>query len=171
MTARRPLRPMVPALLTVATLLMVALLGACARGTAAPDPDAEPRPGSAEGAAGDAEPHALTGTNWQLVQILTADGQLLRPSDPSLYTLAFLEAGRVALRVDCNQAGGPWESPAAGELSIGPLIATLAACPPGSLAGEVVPAIETVGSYAIEEGDLRLGTPGSGASFLFEPAG
>ena len=49
-------------------------------------------------------------------------------------------------------------------------ISTLAACPPGSLAGEVMPAIEAVESYAFEAGNLRLGVAGQGASFLFTPA-
>lgn len=165
-----PLSPR-PSRLRAALLGSLLLVAACAQREPAPQaPD--PRPGA--GAAGQQQQRPqsgeLAGTRWQLAQILTADGALLLPHDPSLYSLAFLEEGRVALRVDCNQAGGPWSSEAPGQLSLGPLISTLAACPPGSLAGEMMPAIEAVEAYGFEAGNLRLGTAGQGASFLFTPA-
>ncbi len=149
------------------------LLTAC---SPAPKSAGEPRPGSASGDATVRPPESsqdeaggLVGSSWQLAELRTAGGQVLIPSDPSLYTLSFLEDARLGLRVDCNQAGGPWSAPAPGEITIGPLVTTLAACPPGSLAPEVLPALESVTSYSLEGGLLRLGPASGGPSLLFWP--
>lgn len=77
------------------------------------------------------------------------------PSDPSLYTLAFLPDGTVSIKADCNMAGGPYKVEGK-KISFGPLATTLAACAPGSLYDEYLKRLGEVESYLLQDDKLIL---------------
>ena len=112
--SRRPPR-------VLAALLLSAILFACA---------------SQRGDSGSPPPSrhaALAGTSWQLVEIQSMDDTKLTPDAGSKYTLSFGADGRFTARIDCNRGSGSWQATAQGELAFGPVAATRAMCPPGSL--------------------------------------
>jgi para-nitrobenzyl esterase len=63
---------------------------------------------------------------------------VLKPDDPSKYTLSFGADGRLSARIDCNRGSAAWTSPEAGRLQLGPMALTRAMCPPGSLHDQIV---------------------------------
>jgi para-nitrobenzyl esterase len=75
----------------------------------------------------------LQGTSWQLVRFVGGDDRVLTPDDPSKYTIEFGADGRVGVRLDCNRGGATWKVTPAGQLELGPLALTRAACPAESL--------------------------------------
>ena len=68
------------------------------------------------------------------------------PDNPSNYTVQFGDDGSLVAQADCNQAGGPYEVQGT-DLSIGPLISTLALCAPGSLSSEFLYDLESAAAY------------------------
>jgi putative lipoprotein len=112
----------------------------------------------------------LGGTSWQLVRYQGGDGSLALPDDRSKYTLAFSEAGRVNVRLDCNRGRGTWKSPERRKLELGPLALTRAACPPGSMDEGIVKHWPKVRSYLVDGGHLFLRVEGKGGVYEFEPA-
>jgi para-nitrobenzyl esterase len=115
------------------------------------------------------DPSGLTGTSWQLVKFQGGDDTVLRPDDPSKYTLAFLEDGLLAARIDCNRARGSWKSDGPSRLEFGPMAITRAGCPPESLHDRIVKHLPYMVSYVIKDGRLFLSLIGDGGSYEFEP--
>lgn len=118
----------------------------------------------------------LAGTDWRLVEIQSMDDAvgIVRPDDPSMYTMRLNEDGTVIMRLDCNRARGTWSAePSAdvssGNFSFGPLAATRAVCPPGSLDERVAAQTEYVRSYLLEDGRLYLSLMADGGIFAWEP--
>jgi para-nitrobenzyl esterase len=95
------------------------------------------------------------------------DGTVLQPDDPSRYTLAFQPEGVVTARIDCNRARGGWKSPASGRLEFGPMAATRAQCPPGSLHDTVMRQLPFVRSYVIRDRRLYLSLMADGGTLEF----
>jgi len=112
----------------------------------------------------------LAGTSWQLVKFQGGDGAELRPYDKSLYTLAFTADGSVNARIDCNRGRGSWKSAGKGQLELGPMAITRAACAPGSLHDRLVRQYPHVRSYVIRDGHLFLSLMADGGIYEFEPA-
>lgn len=92
------------------------------------------------------------------------------PDDPGRYTLRFGTGDDVSLQIDCNRGNGTWTSEGAGQLTFGPIAATRAMCPPGSLHDKFLAQFEWVRSYVIENNHLFLATMADGAIIEFEPA-
>jgi heat shock protein HslJ len=113
----------------------------------------------------------LAGTSWLLVEIASMDDTTFTPDDSSKYTLEFLAEGRAAIRADCNRGTGSWASQSPGQLTFGPIAATRAMCPPGSLSDRYLGQFEWVRSYVMENGHLFLATMADGAIIEFAPAG
>jgi len=110
-------------------------------------------------------PARLEGTGWQLVAFRGGDGTLLRPDDPSRYTLRFEADGVFTARIDCNRARGGWKSPAPGRLEFGPMAATRAECPPASLHDQIVRQLPFVRSYLVKDGRLYLSLAADGGTY------
>jgi heat shock protein HslJ len=111
----------------------------------------------------------LSGTSWQLVKIMSMDDSVYTPDDPSLYTLEFGDDGSMRVRSDCNRGSGSWSSESAGRLEFGPIAATQALCPPGSLHDRYLRQFSWVRSYVIENGNLFLATMADGSILEFAP--
>ena len=73
------------------------------------------------------------------------------------------------VRSDCNRGTGSWSSKTAGQLEFGPIAATQALCPPGSLHDRYLGQFQWVRSYVIENGNLFLATMADGSILELEP--
>jgi para-nitrobenzyl esterase len=110
-------------------------------------------------------PPGLGGTSWQLVAFRGGDGTVLKPDDASRYAFSFGDEGVFTARIDCNRARGGWKSPAPGRLEFGPMAATRAECPPGSMHDLVVRQLPFVRSYVVKNGRLYLALLADGGTF------
>jgi len=117
-----------------------------------------------------APPSRLAGTTWRLLQFEGGDGKILKPDDPSKYTIEFADDGRLAARVDCNRGRGTWKSGGSNQLSFGPMALTRAQCAPGSLHDQIVRQWSNIRSYVIRDGHLFLALMADGGIYEFEPA-
>lgn len=117
-----------------------------------------------------AEGGGLGGTSWQLVRFQGGDDTVLTPDDASKYTMAFDEGGRVSVRIDCNRGSGAWKSPAPGQLELGALAVTQAACPPAPLSDRLAKSWTYIRSYVLKDGHLFLSLMADGGTFELEPA-
>ena len=115
------------------------------------------------------ETHELAGTTWRLVKIMGMDDSLDAPEDRTLYTLAFGRDGRATVLADCNQGAGSWVSESSSQLQFGPIAATLAMCPEGSLSDKYLTQFQWVRSYVLKDGHLFLATMADGSIIEFEP--
>ena len=117
-------------------------------------------------------PDSLAGSSWRLVELQSNDDAIgvVRPRDPSSYTMTLGADGRASLRLDCNRASGQWRSPAPGRITFTPLAMTRAACPEGSLDTRVARELEYVRSYLREGDRLRLVMMADGGSQLWTRA-
>ncbi len=113
----------------------------------------------------------LAGTSWRLVTIASMDDTNYTPDEPENYTLAFDPEGRVSILADCNRGTGSWTSASPGQLRFGPVAATRALCPPGSLSEKYLAQFEWVRSYLLRDDHLFLATMADGSIIEFEPAG
>jgi uncharacterized lipoprotein YbaY len=96
---------------------------------------------------------AITGVEWQWRATLFNNGTVIRPTDPSRYTLSLGADGRAAIRADCNQGSGPY-SIDGDRIDLGPFATTLIACPPGSLDSQYLQQLDQVVRYRTIDGDL-----------------
>jgi len=112
----------------------------------------------------------LTGTSWQLSAINGGDGKTVTPDDGPKYTIAFEAFGTLRLRVDCNRGTGNWKSPAAGQLTIGPLAVTRALCA-DSLSDRILKDIGFVQSYEIKGSRLIMSLGNDRGTYAWEPLG
>jgi len=111
----------------------------------------------------------LTGTPWQLVEIMAMNDEAFRPLEVEIYTLRFAEDGGLAVRADCNRGSGSYELQGS-SLEIGDIALARAMCRPQSLADRFLRELGYVRSFMIEAENLYLATEADGAILEFEPA-
>ena len=115
------------------------------------------------------ESRGLGGTSWQLVKFQGGDATVLIPDDKSKYTVAFAPDGVMSARIDCNRARAGWKSSGPNQLEFGPMAATRAQCPPGSLHDQIMRQLPNVRSYVVKGGHLYLSLMADGGIYEFEP--
>ena len=105
----------------------------------------------------------LTDTHWRLLEIQSMDDAVgvVRPDDPSLYTMRLNADGTVHMRLNCNHANGTWTAePSAdtanGRFRFGLLATTKALCPPHSIDKKIAADAKYVRGYLIRENRLYL---------------
>lgn len=74
----------------------------------------------------------LVGGTWHWMETVTPV-EVIVPSDPANYTLAFQSDGKVLARVDCNRGSGTYKTAPGGGIELGPMALTRKACLQGSL--------------------------------------
>lgn len=128
----------------VPVLLLLAACGPSAEQSSPPEPSAT----------AEAEPAgALTGVVWKWTGVRGADPVVV--PHPSRYTLEFLADGRYSVRADCNSGSGTWSlEDSVLDLAPGPM--TLVSCGPETLDRRYLQLLRSVGSFAVEDGRLRL---------------
>ena len=113
--------------------------------------------------------NGLAGTSWQLVQFEGGDGTVMKPTDPSRYTVTFAEDGRLSARVDCNRGVGSWSSPEPSVLTLGPLGLTKMHCGPVPLNDRIARDWEYVRTYTMRDGRLHLSLMADAGIYTFDP--
>lgn len=105
----------------------------------------------------------LTSQSWQWSIVLDSAGQEVEIEEPANYTTAFADDGVVAIRADCNQAGGTYTlADETLTISLGPT--TLAVCPAGSRSDEFLAYLEAAAGFQFSGEQLAiLLNPDSGA--------
>ena len=73
-------------------------------------------------------PSDLQGGEWRLASMETETGGRFVPEDPSRFTVEFQADGTIRVRADCNGCGGSYTM-SGEQLTVGPLVCTLIACP------------------------------------------
>jgi heat shock protein HslJ len=116
-----------------------------------------------------ASPSTIALRVWHLAAIQFMDDTRLVPDAPARYTLEMGRDGRASVRADCNRAGGAYRLEGSA-LSFGPLAATRALCPPGSLSDRYLQQLAFVASFVERDGRLYLATRADGAILEFQPA-
>jgi heat shock protein HslJ len=112
---------------------------------------------------------SLAGTSWRLVKFEGGDGKILKPDDPSKYTIELADNGQLSARVDCNRGRGAWKSAGSSQITFGPMALTRAQCAPGSLHDQIVKQWGNIRSYVIRDGHLFLALMADGGIYEFEP--
>jgi len=98
---------------------------------------------------------ALAGTSWRLVKLEGRDGAVLRPDDPSKYTLEFAADGRLSVRVDCNLGRGRWTADGK-QIVFTNVSVTRTRCTPSPLQARMAAESGDVRDYVIRDGRLFL---------------
>jgi heat shock protein HslJ len=114
-------------------------------------------------------PTSLAGTSWQLVRFQGGDDTIVTPDDGEKYTLTFGSDGSLTARIDCNRGRGTWTSSGPGQISLGPLALTRAACPPNSMHDRIVTHLPGIRSYVVRTGHLLLSLMADGGIYEFQP--
>ena len=76
------------------------------------------------------------------------------PTDPSRFTVEFNADGTLGVTADCNQCGGSYTLNG-GNLTVGPLVCTLIACPTNR-GQEFASLIDGTTSLELEDGELEI---------------
>ncbi|KKG16529.1 hypothetical protein EO98_10865 [Methanosarcina sp. 2.H.T.1A.6] len=115
---------------------------------------------------------AITGIKWQWASFQDSDSpenQIMVP-DPESYTLAFSPDGTYHIKADCNSGSGTYTLEG-NDLTLGPAAITLMACGPESMDGEYLSLLPSVGSVALENGQLVLYPGNEGDKMFFTNGG
>ncbi len=164
------------------TLISVLFLAACAPAAPAPTPGAvqpavdtqAPTPTviptrAAEAPAQASASPALTANPWQWVGF-TSPAEQFKLDQPQTYLVTFQNDGTVAIKADCNNAGGAYTADASNlTIKVGP--ATLAACPPGSRSERFIKLLGGAAKYFFVDKALFVSLPADGGVMRFDPGG
>jgi uncharacterized lipoprotein YbaY/uncharacterized membrane protein/membrane-bound inhibitor of C-type lysozyme len=111
----------------------------------------EPDTGGAAASTG-----SITAGPWRLTAMSLAGAAEQPVTAMPAYTIEFGADGRYGGRADCNRYAGSYERPSPDRLAMTAGIATLAACPPGSIADDFIRAVATASAFRVEGEMLRL---------------
>lgn len=114
----------------------------------------------------------IIGIKWQWTSFQDSDSPETRitVSDPENYTLALFPEGTYYIKADCNSGSGTYTLEG-NNLTLGPAAITLMACGPESMDGEYLSLLPSVGSAALEEGQLVLYPGVEGDKMFFTNGG
>lgn len=156
-----------------AGVLIFTVLAGC--GGVGTTPGAAPEIARSENAASSNDT-LLADTKWRLVEIQSMDDAvgIVRPDDPSLYTMRLDADGTVHMRLNCNRANGLWTAepsadPSNGVFRFGMLATTKALCPPPSLDEKIAADAKYVRGYLMKENRLYLSLFADGGIYAWGP--
>jgi len=137
-------------------------------GTDAPSPFRAQAQRLAPGLTPAFEDGTLTQDVWLWQRSTYADGTTIVCSNPSQYTLAFLENGVYSVQADCNQGNGSYTVDGS-QLALQPGPMTRAACPPGSQDTVFLRDLGLVGTYVFNGENLVLNLQADSGNMVFSP--
>ena len=97
----------------------------------------------------------ILGIVWKWQQTLYSNDQSAVPDHPTRYTIAFQPNGTVAIRADCNRAGGKYAQ-ADSSLTIEVTHSTRAMCPPESLEQTFLKDLDAAAIIFMRKGQLYI---------------
>jgi heat shock protein HslJ len=151
-------------LVLVLAVACASVLSACGQGRVSTPTPAEPTPAG-----------GLAGTSWQLVEFRSSDDTIgiVRPDDPTRYTMTLEDGGRVSMQLNCNRGSGTWKSAASdgdsGTFTFGPLAVTRAFCPPPSMDDRISRDADFVRTYLLRDGRLYLDLMADAGQYVWAP--
>ena len=111
---------------------------------------------------------ALTGVRWAWQTFQGSDDTIVRPDDPSQYTVEFLPNGTLAIQAACHHAVGTYTvDNSTVDLRIGG--STRAICPSGALMDRFLRDLDQVTSHVFRDGKLYLALPMDAGIHAFAP--
>jgi D-alanyl-D-alanine carboxypeptidase len=140
--------------------------------TVVPTQAAQPTPAPTEAPAPvltQAASPSLTTNPWQWVGF-TSPVEQFKLDQPENYLVAFQEDGTVAVKADCNDAGGSYTADDSSlTIKVGPT--TMAACPAGSRDEQFVKLLGGAAKYFFADGKLFIDLFADGGTMRLDPAG
>jgi heat shock protein HslJ len=121
--------------------------------------------GGVAGGVGGGATMELSGTLWQWTEFVSPM-ERLTIDDPSRYTIEFGPDGRVACRVDCNRANGPYKV-IGRELSVNLLAMTRAFCGANSHGDKYASYLSRVATWFVRDGQLYMEMPVDSGTLRF----
>jgi heat shock protein HslJ len=110
----------------------------------------------------------LTGVRWAWQTFQGSDDTIVRPDDPSQYTVEFLPDGTLAIQAACHHAGGTYTvGNSTVDLRIGERTPVI--CPPGALMDRFLRDLDQVTSHVFRDGKLYLALPMDAGIHAFAP--
>ncbi len=110
----------------------------------------------------------LTGVRWTWQTFQGSDDTIVRPDDPSQYTVEFLPDGTLAIQADCPHAVGTYTvDTSTVDLRIGESAAAI--CPAGALMDRFLRDLDQVTSHVFRDGRLYLALPMDAGIHAFAP--
>jgi len=122
----------------------------------------------AQGPTSASDDGTLTQNVWLWQRSTYSDGTTVVCSNPSQYTLAFLENGLYNVQADCNQGSGAYAVDGS-KLALQPGPMTSAACPPGSQDTVFLRDLGRVSTYVFDGDDLVLNLQLDSGNMVFSP--
>jgi heat shock protein HslJ len=97
----------------------------------------------------------IVGQVWTWQHTVHADGRRTTPGEPDHYTIHLGSGAQLAVRADCNRAGGTYRLEES-RLTLSVTHSTMAACPPDSRDRQFLTDLSGVHAWSAESGQLRL---------------
>ena len=121
-------------------------------------------------------PKTLSGTRWRLVEFQSMDDKqgIMRPEDPSKYTMSFdSEGGFVVMHLDCHMAKGSYEDTRSadkqsGSFTPGTMNVTRGQCPNAAMAERIIRDMPHIRSYRFANGRLAMALMADGGIYFWE---
>jgi heat shock protein HslJ len=113
---------------------------------------------------------ALMGATWRLERILDSDGKELRPIPGQTYSVQFLANGRLTGQSALNRIMGSY-TVGGMALTIGPLVSTRVAEPPGSISAEFLKSLGLATLFRVEGDQLTVTLKGDAGTMSFAREG
>jgi heat shock protein HslJ len=106
---------------------------------------------------------------WQLVRIEYMSGKVVTIEKPENYTVQFQGGGRMSIKADCNGGAGTFQV-SERKLTIGALITTEMACPPGSLDNQFVQGLTNAAAYVLDGEEFTISMGYDSGEMVFRKA-
>jgi len=113
---------------------------------------------SSNGASASGATAAMTGGTWQLQRVAQTGADPVTVAQPDHFTLQFVDASRLSIRADCNQAAGGYTLNGS-TLSVGNLATTLAACASAPFDSEYLQVLGGESTATVTDASLVLSSP------------
>jgi D-alanyl-D-alanine carboxypeptidase len=111
----------------------------------------------------------LTDNAWQWVAFTSPVDQF-KVEQPESYQLTFQDDGTVAIKADCNNAGGTYTADDSSlTIEVGPM--TMAACPDGSRGDQFIKLLSGAAKYFFVDNALFINLYADGGTMRFDPPG
>lgn len=104
---------------------------------------------------GDGDNTEIGGIVWKWQHTVYNNDTQIAPQDPAQYTILLMPEGHLSVRLDCNAGGGRYVLDGS-SVSLEVTHATMAACPPGSLAQEFMKNLAAARIAFMRDGELYL---------------
>ncbi len=105
--------------------------------------------------------NSIEGQVWAWQHTTRVDGTRTTPTEPEHFTIRLGPDGQLAVRADCNRAGGTYRLEES-HLLLSVTHSTMAACPPESLDRQFLADVAAVTAWRLEESRLHVDLGGGG---------